>query len=320
MKHVCMIFAFLLILCVALPPAGAEQTTVRPSGAGLYSQPPVDHAPYPEYALDSGWVLTWHPDACIGNSGDSPLLKQPGAEEIAALVRWLHENLESLISEAVPDTAFFDPAVYQTALPAPYAAIDPAVYQTAMPAPVEVFNPAVYQTAMPAPTAAPTAASTFATKAPTAQRSVPQPTVRPTALPTVSTGDYTTITASAQEQKLLNLLNADRARNNLPPLVLDPGLSQLARMKSQDFDDNDYFDHESPVYGNAAQMLDAFQYDYRGVGENIAHYGSVEKAEAAFMSSDGHRRNILGSQWDKVGIGVAYDENGFLYVTQLFAR
>ena len=38
------------------------------------------------------------------------------------------------------------------------------------------------------------------------------------------------------------------------------------------------------------------------------------------MSSTGHRTNILGSQWTKVGIGVCYDDQGYVYVTQVFAR
>lgn len=138
--------------------------------------------------------------------------------------------------------------------------------------------------------------------------------------PSVSTGDYTTLSLSAQEKKLLNLLNEDREKNGLSPLTEDPALSALARTKSQDMNDNHYFAHESPTYGNAAQMLTDAGYAYNGVGENIAHHASVEKAEAAFMSSDGHRRNILGSQWTKVGVGVAADENNSVYVTELFAR
>ena len=137
---------------------------------------------------------------------------------------------------------------------------------------------------------------------------------------TVSTGDYTTTDASTQEQKLLNLINEDRAKNGLPALTLDPELSKLAQLKSDDMNSNNYFAHESPTYGTAGQMLDSFNYNYQGVGENIAHHSNVEKAEAAFMSSDGHRHNILGSQWDKVGIGISVDQNGYVYVTELFAR
>ena len=83
---------------------------------------------------------------------------------------------------------------------------------------------------------------------------------------------------------------------------------------------NRYFAHESPTWGSAGAMLAAFGYAYNGVGENIAHHATVEKAEAAFMSSQGHRGNILGRQWKKVGIGVCVDDSGFVYVTQLFVR
>ncbi|MBR5390379.1 MAG: hypothetical protein IK141_03635 [Clostridia bacterium] len=147
-----------------------------------------------------------------------------------------------------------------------------------------------------------------------------RPTAAPTAAPSVSTGDYTTISVTAQEQKVWNLLNRDRQSNGLPALPLDPELSRIARIKSCDMNSQHYFAHESPTYGNAASMLRAFGYAFNGVGENIAHHATVEKAEAAFLSSQGHRGNILGRQWTKVGVGVCVDKNGFVYVTQLFAR
>ena len=67
-------------------------------------------------------------------------------------------------------------------------------------------------------------------------------------------------------------------------------------------------------------MLTLMGYRYTAAAENIAHHATVEKAQAAFMSSSGHRQNILGSQWTKVGIGVWEDSQGFVYVTQLFVR
>ena len=112
----------------------------------------------------------------------------------------------------------------------------------------------------------------------------------------------------------------DRAANGLPALKLDPALCELARLKSQDLRRNNYFAHNSPTYGSAADLLRRFGYSFTSVAENIAHHATIEKSQAAFMSSTGHRRNILGSQWSKVGIGVAYDSQGFVYVTQLFVR
>lgn len=102
--------------------------------------------------------------------------------------------------------------------------------------------------------------------------------------------------------------------------MLDSELSRLARLKSCDMNQNHYFAHTSPTLGSAADMLRANGYSFTSVGENIAHHATIAKAQAAFMSSAGHRTNILGSQWQKVGIGVCFDSNGYVYVTQLFVR
>lgn len=171
-------------------------------------------------------------------------------------------------------------------------------------------------TACPAPTGTP-APTTAPTRAPALS---PRPSSAPAATPSVSTGDYTTISLTTQEQKVWNLLNESRAANGLHALPLDAALCRLARLKCQDMNDLGYFAHESPTYGSAASMLREFGYAFSGVGENIAHHANVEKADAAFMSSPGHRGNILGRQWTRVGVGVCVDKNGFVYVTQLFAR
>lgn len=132
--------------------------------------------------------------------------------------------------------------------------------------------------------------------------------------------DYTTGSVSAQEEIAFRLLNEDREKNGVAALPLDERLSELARLKCQDMLNNDYFGHTSPTYGTAFEMLSDFGYSFTSVAENIAHHATVEKAHAAFLSSNGHRRTALGSQWKKVGIGVCYDEQGFVYVTQLFVR
>jgi len=131
---------------------------------------------------------------------------------------------------------------------------------------------------------------------------------------------YTTASLSVQEQTAGNLLNNDRARYNLVPLTIDPTLCRIARLKSEDMRDNQYFAHTSPTYGNVRQMLTYFGYSYSAAGENIAHHATIEKAQAAFLSSPGHRKNIMSSAYTKVGLGVAVDPNGFVYLTQIFAR
>ena len=131
---------------------------------------------------------------------------------------------------------------------------------------------------------------------------------------------YTTASSTSQEQIAGNLLNLDRSNYNLAELTIDPALSRIARLKSEDMRDNQYFAHTSPTYGDVRSMLAQMGYAYTATGENIAHHATIEKAQAALISSPGHRRNILSRGYTKVGIGVALDQNGYVYLTQIFCR
>lgn len=167
--------------------------------------------------------------------------------------------------------------------------------------------------------------TTFAPQETPAPTQAPQQTATPGPRPTAtmapsSDDDYTTVSISMQEQSAWNLLNSDRKANGLPSLPLDAELSRIARIKAEDMRDRGYFAHQSPTYGSPSEMLRHFGYSFSAAGENIAHHANITKAQAAFMSSDGHRRNILSASWTRVGIGVCYDAQGYVYVTQLFAR
>lgn len=202
----------------------------------------------------------------------------------------------------------------------PESAPTAAPTQAPVISPVQTPEATAASTETPAPTSAPT-------KRPTQQpvptvAETPEPTRNPViATPSPSTGnDYTTGSITAQEENAFLLLNQDRAANGRSALTLDPSLCALARLKSQDMNANHYFAHTSPTLGSAAEMLRNHGYAFTSVGENIARHATVAKAQAAFMSSTGHRTNILGSQWTKVGIGVCSDSQGYVYVTQLFVR
>ena len=93
-----------------------------------------------------------------------------------------------------------------------------------------------------------------------------------------STGEahYTTASVTAQEQIAGNLLNLDRSNYNLAELTIDPALSRIARLKSEDMRDNRYFAHVSPTYGDVRDMLSKLVYAYTAAGEIIAHHATVE--------------------------------------------
>ena len=141
-----------------------------------------------------------------------------------------------------------------------------------------------------------------------------------TALASNTEAHSTSGSVSAQEQSAGNLVNLDRSNYSLAPLTLDSELCRIARLKSEDMRDNKYFAHTSPTYGDVRSMLTKMGYSYTAAGENIAHHATVEKAQAALISSPGHRRNILTTSYTRFGVGIALDANGYVYLTQIFCR
>ena len=134
----------------------------------------------------------------------------------------------------------------------------------------------------------------------------------------VSNEDTDTIVTSqtAFENKVLELVNAERAKNGLAALQMDESVRKVARIKSADMSQNNYFSHTSPTYGTPFEMLKSYGISYRSAGENIAAgYTSPEAVVKGWMNSSGHRANILNASYTHIGIG--YEANGH-YWTQMF--
>lgn len=121
-----------------------------------------------------------------------------------------------------------------------------------------------------------------------------------------------------EESQLLDLINRERSQKGLPLLTLDPTLVRLARQKSQDMVENNYFGHESPTYGKVGDMLKAAGVKYRLAAENIGRGSSVATVHAMMMSSGPHRAAILNRKYSQVGIGVVRTRNGGVMVTEIF--
>lgn len=118
------------------------------------------------------------------------------------------------------------------------------------------------------------------------------------------------------EEQVVALVNEQRAAYGLSPLTLNTELSNVARLKSQDMHDNNYFDHTSPTYGSPFDMMASFGISYQAAGENIAMgYATPEAVMEAWMNSSGHRANILNSSYTQIGVGYVADGN---YWTQEF--
>ena len=122
--------------------------------------------------------------------------------------------------------------------------------------------------------------------------------------------------ASSYEKEVIRLVNEIRAKNSLGTLKEDWELSRVARYKSEDMKNNNYFSHTSPTYGSPFDMMKKFGISYRGAAENIAKgQKTPQEVVNAWMNSSGHRANILNKNYTHIGVG--YVKSGNIW-TQMF--
>lgn len=120
---------------------------------------------------------------------------------------------------------------------------------------------------------------------------------------------------SSDEKEVFDLINKQRSNNGLKALEIDYEVQRVAKIKAQDMVNNNYFAHESPIYGSPFDMLKSFKISYKTAGENIAGNSSNSGAVNAWMNSSGHRANILNSNFTYTGIGVVNSPRyGKIYV------
>lgn len=121
---------------------------------------------------------------------------------------------------------------------------------------------------------------------------------------------------SEYELEVVELTNVERQKHGLAPLQIDEALSKVASVKSEDMAKQNYFSHNSPTYGSPFDMMKQFGISYRTAGENIAMgQRSPQEVVNAWMNSEGHRANILNSNFTHIGVGHASNGN---YWTQQF--
>jgi uncharacterized protein YkwD len=107
----------------------------------------------------------------------------------------------------------------------------------------------------------------------------------------------------ASENRMLELVNEERAKAGLRPLEMDDDLVRLARAHSRDMFIRGYFAHVNPDGKDPFDRMNDYGINYRVAGENLALAPSVELAHEGLMNSPGHRANILTAEFGKVGIG-----------------
>ena len=100
---------------------------------------------------------------------------------------------------------------------------------------------------------------------------------------------------------------ANEARMSVGLRALTPNsvLTQAAEYKAQDMIEHDYFAHTSPAGVEPWFWFQKAGYQYKAAGENLAiNYTDAREQHTAWMQSETHRANILGEQYQEIGVAV----------------
>lgn len=120
------------------------------------------------------------------------------------------------------------------------------------------------------------------------------------------------------EQRMLELVNQERAAAGLRPVVADPELTEVARRHSADMFARGYFAHDTPEGLTPFDRMRQSKVQFLTAGENLALAPTLQVAHTGLMNSPGHRANILRPQFGRLGIGIMDGGMRGLMVSQEF--
>jgi uncharacterized protein YkwD len=120
------------------------------------------------------------------------------------------------------------------------------------------------------------------------------------------------------EEQLLDLANQSRRQAGAPPLTIDAGLSQAARIHAQAMREARQLSHQFDGEPSLPDRLAATtQLQLEQEGENVALDYDAEHGHEHLMLSAPHRKNLLNPAYNVVGLGVVRSGDR-LYIVQDF--
>lgn len=138
----------------------------------------------------------------------------------------------------------------------------------------------------------------------------------------VATSSAPAVTAKAEdgnfEQRVLELINQERANAGLAPVAYNAALDNSAEKHARHMSLVGKMDHDGIGDGTPGERARAEGWS-RGWGENVAKgQSSPEQVVRDWMASPGHRKNILDPSFRVMGVGQVAAANGTNYWAQEF--
>lgn len=124
-----------------------------------------------------------------------------------------------------------------------------------------------------------------------------------------------------EKNEIIKMVNSVRAEKNLPPLIENKKLNILADKKAKIMANENNLSHTAGGYKTFSDFLIENNVKFLAVGENIArNWKTPEEVMKAWLSSKGHRANIMSEKFTQIGVGKAISSNGDIYWVQLFIK
>ncbi len=117
----------------------------------------------------------------------------------------------------------------------------------------------------------------------------------------------------ADPQEILELVNKERARIGVAPLVIDKNIQKSAQLKADDMEAKGYRQHNIPGTNSmlSPEMAQLYRESNCSVaGENLTwgilndNENTSQASFTAWMNSEPHRKAIQNPKYTKTGIGV----------------
>lgn len=119
-------------------------------------------------------------------------------------------------------------------------------------------------------------------------------------------------------EEIFDLVNRSRIEEGLDPLAWSGPLAMVGEGHANEMYLEGYFGHTSPLTGTVADRMEVEGIPFRAVGENLALAATPRTVHEGLMDSPGHRANILGIGFTRLGVGVVRGPHG-LMVVQVFS-
>lgn len=111
--------------------------------------------------------------------------------------------------------------------------------------------------------------------------------------------------SSITREQIIELTNAERAKNGLSPLSENSNLDSAAVGKAANMFSENYWAHFAPSGKSPWDFILGSGYKFSVAGENLAkNFSNSDDVVTAWMASPSHRENIVNSKYKDIGIAV----------------